>query len=264
MLDESSASSQYQFSCGAHSDPGDRRNNEDGVATVSWDYATPKGVSESAWLISVADGLGGHPRGEDASACAIDAVNKFRPTNGVSASDADLIGLFRAAFDKVEELRSRKRRVRPSIFFDDLQQPATTLTVATRSGDGDIKVANLGDSRCYVISPAGELVFSSLPHNSTEGYITKCIGGYDYFMAPDIETVGLPSDPAGFMVVCATDGVWVRLTRYDEDVIFADYVAKTCLDVNSDSQQLAKRLTADAVTAGGPGTDNATVSVVIL
>ena len=50
--------------CGTHSNIGDRPKNED--ACCYWTYTDTKDASAFTWLIAVADGLGGHPRGEKA------------------------------------------------------------------------------------------------------------------------------------------------------------------------------------------------------
>ena len=69
------------FAVGAHSEIGDRSRNEDACAVRCWGLKTslsdPGGAAGAYWLIAVADGLGGHPRGDEASESAISAIGDF-------------------------------------------------------------------------------------------------------------------------------------------------------------------------------------------
>ena len=172
--------------------------------------------------------------------------------------------MFRAASERVESLHSHGRdRLGSEGELPLSAQPATTLIVATCADGRELRVANLGDSRAYVITADGQLIFASTPHNSLGGYVLKCLGDCR-FEAPDVCSVRLPEDPAGVVVVCATDGVWAPLTGRGGEASFAEYLHRAALEVGGDSQQLAERLASDAVARAGTGADNATVSVVIL
>ena len=251
---------------GGHSEVGDRRRNEDSF-TVRHRHAITReldAAGEQAWLVAVADGLGGHPRGADASHAAISAVDDYNldQQGRFGAEGEGFTDLFREAFDRVELLRSHSRGLsRASALYQPLQ-PATTLTVAAGLGDGSLWVANLGDSRAYVMAPDGELLFASEPHNTREGYLSKCLGDFP-FTAPDVTEVVLPADRSGVVVVCATDGTWVRLGAEDDDA-FARHVARVRALAGDNAEAIARRVTRDAVVAGGPGTDNATAAVALL
>lgn len=251
----------------ARSERGRRRENQDSHTVVKWSCDDLEGAFAPGWLICVADGLGGHPRGAEASAAAVEAVRRFAPADGHSATDEDLVALFRAAFDGVDMLRSRGENLfadtGPNAALWWVPQPATTLTVATWTAGGGLKVANIGDSRAYVMAPDGDLLFSSIAHNTAEGHLSRCVGDYP-FMAPDVCSVALPESPSGCLVICATDGVWVSLTRHNRDETFAECVQATRETVGGDIDALVEQLTADAVAAAGPAADNATVSAVIL
>ena len=64
--DEISSERQRLVSVAARTDPGPREKNQDHVPTCRY--------ADGFWLISVADGLGGHPRGVDAALVAIDSL----------------------------------------------------------------------------------------------------------------------------------------------------------------------------------------------
>ena len=248
--------------CGTHSNIGDRPKNED--SSYCWSRTETGNMAVSTWLIAVADGLGGHPRGEEASAAAIAALDDFNPSNSTSPlSDEELTDIFRSAFNRVELLSSHSCQGDTESGMHLSAQPATTLTVATRTADSDIKVANLGDSRAYVIAPDGDLIFASAPHQSALGYLTKCIGDQP-FTVPDIIAVQLAESLEGTVVVCVTDGVWGPLTRHGDDLTFAERIHGIREEVGHDGRRLAKRLARDAVVEHGRGADNATVSAVIL
>jgi protein phosphatase len=89
-------------------------------------------------VVAVADGLGGHPGGDIASRCAVDAVaDALEGTGG-----AELVG---AAHDRIiariaEALGERS----------ELIAMATTLTLAGLSPTEPIEVAHVGDSRAYL------------------------------------------------------------------------------------------------------------------
>jgi serine/threonine protein phosphatase PrpC len=105
------------------------------------DSVYPDGLGEgSSGVVAVADGLGGHPGGDIASRCAIDAV--AQAPEGIDG--AELVG---AAHDRIiariaEALGERS----------ELIAMATTLTLAVLSPTEPIEVAHVGDSRAYLAS----------------------------------------------------------------------------------------------------------------
>ncbi|MFF0149437.1 protein phosphatase [Amycolatopsis sulphurea] len=123
----------------AGSHPGRRRsNNEDSV------YATGR-------LLAVADGIGGQPHGEVASATAVEVL---------ASLDAELRALDLAAQDLSALLAGAVQRVGARLAEVAEQNPAThgmgtTLTVLLFDGT-HFAAAHVGDSRGYVLR-AGEL-----------------------------------------------------------------------------------------------------------
>src|SRR5262249_44451996 len=109
-----------------------RRRNEDAIYT---------GRS----LFAVADGLGGHPAGDIASATVIEALQPHDRL--VDPSELSSV-LGRAVMDANEALR-RRIGTEP-----ELAGMAATLVAMLWSGPTAI-VANLGDSRAYLLRDAG-------------------------------------------------------------------------------------------------------------
>jgi len=125
-----------------------RRKNEDAVYT-------------GRWLHVVADGLGGHPAGEVASAAVI---SSFQAWDTEPAAADPLTSLASA-------IQAASRRLADMITADAaLRGMGTTLTAILMPASGDrVAVANIGDSRAYLLR-AGRL--SRLTEDHVIGNLT--------------------------------------------------------------------------------------------
>jgi protein phosphatase len=106
--------------------------------TENQDSVLPEGVGGgTGFVVAVADGLGGHPGGDIASRCAIDALAGADPSIGA----AELARLAqRAIFERiVAEMDTRR----------ELIEMATTLTLAILRADRPVEIGHVGDSRAY-------------------------------------------------------------------------------------------------------------------
>lgn len=149
-----------RFDSDAASDVGKvRDHNEDCVLVNEGGVIQSRGIDG---IYVVADGMGGHGAGEVASAIAVDVVNqqvgkrKFpRGINQFSQLTLDeqqkwLSGVVNQANHAVFERRKRST--------DNAEKDmGTTLVVAVRSGN-QVAVANVGDSRLYIISGDGKTI----------------------------------------------------------------------------------------------------------
>ncbi len=118
-----------------------RDRNED--AFLCLDLAGRSFDGEYAWLLAVADGIGGHTGGAQASAAAIRTLQEAFPKGGqpgVSARDA-LLAAYRAANGEI---------FRTAASIPGSNGMGTTL-VAALVRPGFAFVANVGDSRAYLI-----------------------------------------------------------------------------------------------------------------
>jgi serine/threonine protein phosphatase PrpC len=185
-------------------------------------------------LIAVADGVGGEAGGDIASTAAIEGLAKgFVPP---SFRDAGRIALGEAVQKANQTVLEATKR-------EDMGRGATTLVAAAIRGR-EAAVANLGDSRAYVIR--GQTIRQVTADHSGDraSSITRFLGD-PRGVQPDIfvETL-LPGDR---LVLCS-DG----LTRHVTDAEIASAMA-------SDPARAADALVALAKARGGE--DNITVIV---
>lgn len=126
--------------CAARTDRGTRRRlNEDAMLVA-------------APLLAVADGVGGHSAGEEASALTLDVLRRQ-----VRALTDDPERELRRA------LRSANETVRAAARGDGRERMATTL-VAAIVGPTTLTVAHVGDSRAYVLRD-GRLTQLTVDHS---------------------------------------------------------------------------------------------------
>src|SRR4051794_32647436 len=115
--------------CSARSDVGRRPNNEDAV------FASPR-------LAAVADGVGGAAAGEIASRTVINALIRLDK----SRLDVPLLHALTDAVAWGNETIGFIAECRPQ-----LSGMSTTLTTVALADDGTYLVANVGDSRTYLL-----------------------------------------------------------------------------------------------------------------
>lgn len=116
-----------------------RQLNQDFVFTSVY----PLGALDN--LLLVADGMGGHKAGDYASKCAVDTIIEM-----CSKSKGEK--QIKAITDAINEANARIRR--KAMEDENMIGMGTTLVLATVSDDV-LTVANVGDSRLYIISDEG-------------------------------------------------------------------------------------------------------------
>jgi protein phosphatase len=231
---------------GAATDVGRMRtNNEDS-------YLSERPVA------AVADGMGGHNAGEVASAIAIEELAALRgmgPWPNERAATDDLKRAIVRANRRIREMAAGDR---------ELNGMGTTLVAVLEDGDS-VHLANVGDSRAYLLRQ-GELTQVTVDHTLVQelvddgrlspkdaerhpqrSMITRALG-VDREVEIDLFTYKLL--PGDRLVLCS-DGL--------SDVLNPAQIRNVLLRVR-DPQKAAERLVAMAVEGGGP--DNVTVIVV--
>lgn len=227
-----------------------RKNNEDNFA-----------IDEGLGLIVVADGMGGHNSGEEASRLAVETIVKFARTDGagqgsdgkLSPRARQLEGCIKAA----NELIYEKGRAVPK------DAGMGTTVVAALVEDRKVIVAHVGDSRLYryrkgkleLLTDDHSLVGDQIKRglitaeeaakSALQNILTRAVGAEPEVKVDVAEHELLPGD----VVVLATDG----LTKMLSD----DQVAKTIARDSTPAAVVAS-LVEQACAAGG--VDNVTVA----
>jgi protein phosphatase len=223
-----------------------RRENEDRFV-----------LDERAALFGVADGVGGLPGGAEAAQLAIEEISRaLQPANGSQSPD-----LVRIIQEVNEAVAALGRRMSPSMGI------GSTLTIGCVRGHA-FEIGHVGDSRCYVHSPAtgftrltedhsvenearlrrarGEVIYY---HEANRNALTRCIGQPT---PPEVDVINRAL-VAGDRYLFCTDGV----TRMIPDSELA-----TLLEKDAEPDAILREIVGLAVRRGGP--DNATGVVVFV
>jgi serine/threonine protein phosphatase PrpC len=231
---------------GASTDLGRMRsNNEDSYLS-------------QAPVAAVADGMGGHNAGEVASAIAIEELAALRgkgPWSSDTTATDDLKHAIVRANRRIREMAASDRK---------LNGMGTTLVALVEDGDS-VHLANVGDSRAYLLR-SGELSQVTVDHTLVQelidegrlspqdaerhpqrSVITRALG-----INPEVEIdlFTYKLQPGDRLLLCS-DGL--------SDAVEPNQIRNVLLRVRG-SQQAAERLVAMANEGGGP--DNITAIVI--
>ena len=225
------------------SHPGPRDKNEDAFLILSLG---------DAYLLAVADGLGGHEKGELASKIAVETLRRtFEENYEASMGDEDIGELLRGAYWEIHreilDLSSEPGKV------------GTTLTSAfVRSGKAVI--ANTGDSRAYLIRN-GQVIERTRDHSIVEELLERGVIGPEEVRSHPMRHVVTRALGIGFEVDVYT---W-RLENGDILILSTDGLHDVLSDgrigeiaSEGDSRGIAERLVEEALKVTG---DNVTVVV---
>lgn len=244
---------QFALRYAAGSDTGVRSRNDDSV------FASPR-------LLAVADGMGGHPHGDVASATVVDVLTELDGTLHRAPADplATLHTLVADALRRITETASND---------PELTLMGSTLTVLLWQGNG-FALAHVGDSRGYLLHD-GELHQITNDHTLVQSLVdegrisaaeaaghprrsmlTRALqaGGA---AEPDLTSV--PAEAGDRLLLCS-DGVTAvveadviqRVLSTEEDPAVA---VRTLIETakQSLSQDNISCVVADVVTSGGSG-----------
>lgn len=199
------------------SDIGRHRDlNEDSFLVAELPLATPA-AKGPAYLLAVADGIGGHSAGEVASAAAVETLRTVVAGRlALPGPVPDLAAVLREAFASVNDEVYRRATA-----TTHLNGMGTTL-VAVLAAAGRATAANVGDSRLYLgrgeamtqisvdHSWAAEQVRSKLmaeadiERSPFRNVVTRSIGGAE---PPSVDTFELDLRP-GDSLLLASDGLF--------------------------------------------------------
>ncbi len=218
-----------------------------GLRPYQEDAVLSETLPDGRTLMAVADGMGGHAAGEVASALALetlsDAVKQGRPLD-----DA-----FRLANERVH-VKARD---------PGKQGMGTTLVAMLLDGDS-YQIANVGDSRCYLVDADGarqitedhSFVTEAIKRGQSEeqamasqwkDVLTRCIGTETEV---EVDLFGpFPVDPNTAILLCS-DGLYKVLSDTDLSGMFAK---------SGGPRGAAQSLVANAYEAGSD--DNISVAI---
>ncbi len=198
-------------------------------------------VLEKEKFFMLADGVGGNRSGEVASQSALDAMEKFithNPPEWLESRD-EVFRYFRAAVNYVNHYIIKLSEARPQY-----SGMATTLAFAYLR-DGDLYVANVGDSRVYLIHNGmiqqitedhtyvndlvrmGAITREEAQHHARKNVITRAIGA-NANNEPDCFSVPVGR---GDRILLCSDGLYdeiddesilAAVSRFDDMVMCAE------------------------------------------
>ena len=253
MSEEQPAEKIYTTESASNSDTGKKRsNNEDWVA--GFEPTNPQELQESGSLYIVADGVGGASKGEQASQYAAKKVlyDFFQDTS--LEPRLRLQRSIRKACNEIYEYSQES----------NLSRMATTM-VAANVRENKLTVANVGDSRCYLIR-SGKVTQITQDHNfvgelirngslspeearnaKVRNTLLRSLGGEPDV---DVDIFGEFDLFPGDIILLCSDG----LTRYAED---AD-ILRICS--SGSAEKISEQLVEFANERGGA--DNTSVYVI--
>jgi serine/threonine protein phosphatase PrpC len=229
---------------------GDRRENQDRCAVL---------CLADIVLLVVADGMGGHPKGDEAAQVVVETCQDIfmRVKKPISDPAQFLDYLSHQAHQRIVEHGEQQT---PPV------DPRTTLVMAVVQ-DGKAWWGHIGDSRLYYLS-GNRLIERTIDHSYVEkllqdgliephevdrhpfkNYVTRCLGGLagSPLLALSEQPVALQQ---GDVLMLCSDGLWGQM---DDDRIITAFDA---VDMPLDT--LLKNAANMAEYEASPGSDNVT------
>lgn len=221
---------------------GDRKTNQDRALILSQGATT---------LLAVADGLGGHPRGEVAAQLFVDVSEALFRQEDKPLRDPEQF-MMRCIHKAHEAILAFGDRQSPPI------SPRTTAVMAVMQC-GIAYWVHVGDSRLYLVRE-GHVQAQTKDHSqvrfirpaegaksTARSSITRCLGGLD---EPPTISVGSPTElRIGDSLLLCSDGLWGQVPQ--EDLLQA-------LSVDAAFSTSIQDLAEDAAHRGYPRSDNVT------
>lgn len=229
-----------------------RERNEDSLVVGPWTLCatvtdTPQTLVfplGTPLVVAVADGLGGHPGGDLASALVVRRLARTGPAlDSEDAVRQVLNDLNRAVYDAADAVEGSKLATMGTTVAGVVVQPDSLLAF------------NVGDSRVLAASGDGLRQVSVddnpplAPGQRTTSIVTQCLGGSPTHRAIDPHVTAAPLAPGDRYLIC-TDGL--------TDPVPTDVLAEVMRE--HEDGRAAFELWKAAIEAGGP--DNITLAVV--
>ncbi len=211
------------------------------VATLGLSLTRPR-------CCCVADGAGGHPAGDRASAIAVAAL--MRRCREV----VELHELERAIVDVHLELHEAMARE------PELHGMGTTIAALVFTAE-NVLVANVGDTRAYTVD-RGQLIPLTVddrpalpawaPEDAQTSTLTQLLGGDEASTVPSPHGERIRLEPGLLFLLC-TDGVGACLD---------EHVLEDLLDESGNGEAAVRRIVEESLRAGAP--DNVTAMMALI
>jgi PPM family protein phosphatase len=230
-----------------------RENNEDSY--LYWEPAGDEEFKRKGRLAIIADGMGGHEGGQEASRLAVETVREVYEQASGDDTQAALVESFAAAHARIQDYAERH----PA--FHGMGTTCTAVVLRGRQ----LYFAHVGDSRLYLVrnesivrltrdhSYVGRLVESGMvraedAEKHPQRHILTAALGAGMEVAADGAEQGLALQDGDDLLLC-TDGLWSVVTEEElESAVSRNAPAESCAAL----VKLARE-------RGGP--DNITVQV---
>lgn len=237
-----------------------RKNNEDYCKGEIIEV----GDDSEVGIFAIADGMGGHNKGEVASQLAVDNIielfnDKLIQNETIKIEYID--DIIKQSYNTVNSMIYEKSK--EDIAFEGM---GTTLTVAVLY-KGIAYIANVGDSRCYVVDSDGKLEKITSDHSIVEEYVkANIITEEEARVHPDRNKItrAVGTEPVvvvdiftrelneGEKLLLATDGLTGAVNKEEIEKVFMN---------NGDANIIAENLIDLANSSSGK--DNVTVIIVM-
>jgi serine/threonine protein phosphatase PrpC len=231
-----------------------RENNEDQYAY--WEPAADEEFARKGRLAIVADGMGGHEGGQEASRIAVETIQEIFAETPAGDPQSLLLAGFRTAHERILQY---------AVGHPELHGMGTTAT-AIALLDHQLFYAHVGDSRLYLVRGAnisrvthdhsyvGRLVetgviSSAEAETHPQRHILTAALGAGEELSPEIPPNPIALQKGDVLVLC-TDGLWSLLTETEIHNVVA----------GSDPAEACQTLIQMTKARGGP--DNITVQVI--
>ncbi|MCC7446957.1 MAG: Stp1/IreP family PP2C-type Ser/Thr phosphatase [Anaerolineae bacterium] len=199
-----------------------RSNNEDSLAAVTVSQAS-EADAKSVGVYAVADGMGGHEAGEVASKLAVRTA--IRELVGDVTAEKDMPENYQDWLKSAVAVANDMVRGKAS---ETQKKMGTTLVMAVVAGH-DVHIANVGDSRAYLITPEGihrvthdhslvQILLDSGAISAEEAakhpyrnVLTQAIGSEEH---PQIDVFNATLGHDDALLLCS-DGLWDMLNEQE-------------------------------------------------
>lgn len=196
-----------------------RANNEDSYAY--WEPEDDSDYRRKGRLAIVADGMGGHEGGQEASSLAVRTMQEVYANSQDGDIKSLLVAAFQAAHDRIRQY---------AIQHPELRGMGTTATAIVLLGE-DLYYTHVGDSRLYMVrngkvsrlthdhSYVTRLVDSGLiteeeAENHPQRHILTSALGVGPEFSPDMPDQAIEIEAGDVLVLC-TDGLWGVVTEIE-------------------------------------------------